>query len=309
MSVRKKKIEFFQIAFKTTGDFSFGDLLQSNQLSREQRIKGKNVSLTSLRSGKKYFVGLVETSRNENIPPKKNRRSKTLSRLGLSEDEGLAYANVFLFEYKRGILIYEVNKFGCSVDHFSEFVYKCFSVDKQLEPFDIKINPILNSHEYQRVMKMPFIKSISFRVAFPKQIVLSIRDSQEAEKHKNDALFNALSSAASVDSDRVDTTYEVNARSSVSGLTKTPSKSIIQSLLRLRRGALGDNVQRIEVAGYEEDDSDNLHKINLLADAFIREIELDEPRENTDLLQSQRQREIEVLYDNCVDDLTKILGE
>ena len=78
-----------------------------------------------LKNGRNYIVGLVETTRNENIPPKKNRRNKKLQALGLTPEEGLAYGNVFIYEKKRNILMYEVNKFGCYVKHFLEYLYRC----------------------------------------------------------------------------------------------------------------------------------------------------------------------------------------
>src|SRR5688572_16111974 len=93
-----KKVETFKLILDTEENFKLLDIITSDEvLNKEKRVKGKTVSYRILSDKPKYIVGLVETSRNDNIPPKKNRRNKKISELGLTPDEGLAYANVFLF--------------------------------------------------------------------------------------------------------------------------------------------------------------------------------------------------------------------
>lgn len=306
MSLHKKKVEIFEIIFTTEEEFTFPEVITSTEVvEREFRVKGKDVSLRILNKGKTtdYIVGLVETSRNENIPPKKNRKKKTITKLGLEEGEGLAYANIFLYEKKRGILMYEVNKFGCYVDHFLDYIFRCTKKSKKFTAFDISLNPILKANEYQRMLKMTFHKSLELQVANPKQIL-------EDYKHENDALWNVCSSAASVGSTRVNTKFEVAARGNTTGLTSRSLQTIVDRVLAVMRGPKGSNINKIIVEGYESDSEDNkLQPIDLIADRYLQFIELDEPRENVDLLESQRSKEIKDLYEKCKDDFDTIFGK
>lgn len=143
MAIHKKKIEFFTVELKSEENYSFEKLITSSEVvEREFRIKGKDVSLRILNKGNDTIIGLVETSRNENIPPKKNKKKKTIEKLGLEVGEGLAYANIFIYEKKRQILMYEVNKFGCFIDHFIEYIFRCCKKSKSIKPFDIVQNPV-----------------------------------------------------------------------------------------------------------------------------------------------------------------------
>lgn len=304
MAIHKKKVEFFSVILKTDEDFSFEQLITSSEVvEREFRIKGKDVELRILNKGRETITGLVVTSRNENIPPKKNKKKKTIEKLGLEVGEGLAYANVFIYEKKRKILMYEVNKFGCFVDHFIDYIHRCCKNSKNFKSFDIALNSILNANEYQRMLKMRFHKSVELQIANPKQIIADYQ-------HKQDALFNVCSSAASVGSTRLSTKFEVEAKKDGVGLTSRSVKELIDSVLRIFRSHQGDNIKKIQVVGYETDsDDEKLQPIDLIADRYLQQIELDEPRENTDLLEGQRSKQIKELYLKCVDDFNIIFGK
>lgn len=304
MAIHKKKVEFFTVILKTEEDFSFEQLITSSEVvEREFRIKGKDVELRILNKGRDTITGLVVTSRNENIPPKKNKKKKTIEKLGLEVGEGLAYANVFIYEKKRKILMYEVNKFGCFVDHFIDYLHRCCKDSENFKSFDIALNSILNANEYQRMLKMRFHKSVELQIANPRQIIADYQ-------HKQDALFNVCSSAASVGSTRLSTKFEVEAKKDGVGLTSRSVKELIDSVLRIFRSPQGDNIKKIQVVGYETDsEDDKLQPIDLIADRYLQQIELDEPRENTDLLEGQRSKQIKDLYLKCVDDFDIIFGK
>lgn len=304
MALHKKKIESFTVVFKTDENFTFEELITSSEVvEREFKVKGKDVSLRILNKGRDTIIGLVETSRNENIPPKKNTKKKTITKLGLDSGEGLAYANVFIYEKKRQIFMYEVNKFGCFVDHFIEYIYRCCKKSQQFKIFDITLNPILNANEYQRMLKMRFHKSIELQIANPKQIIADYQ-------HKNEALFSVCNSAVSVGSTKLSTKFEVSVDKNSTGLTSKSVKELVDSALRIFRGPKGDNIKKIAVVGYETDNDDNkLQPIDLIADRYLKFIELDEPRENIDLLEVQRTKQIKDLYSECSNDFDIIFGK
>lgn len=306
MSLHKKKIETFTINFITDESYTFEDLITHNEVvGKAFRVKRKDVSLRILSKGKDkdIIVGLVETSRNENIPPKKHRKKKTISKLGLDLDEGLAYANVFLYEKKRQILMYEVNKFGCYVDHFIDYIYRCTKKSRKFTAYNITLNSVLNANEYQRMIKMRFHKSLEIQVANPKQIL-------DGYQHENDALWKVCSSASTVGSTKVSTKFEVSAKGETTGLTSRSVQTIVDRALEIARGPKSANIKKIIVIGYESDSEDNkLQPIDLIADRFLKFIELDEPRENIDLLENQRSKEIKDLYSECADELDTIFSK
>lgn len=305
MAIHKKKVETFKIVVQTTdgSEINFQDLItHMNLLNMEVKVSGKLVSIRLLQNGHKTIVGLVETSRNENIPPKKNRRSRKVERLGLTNDEGLAYANVFVYEKQRSILMYEVNKFGCYIDHFKEFIMRYAKETEEFTILNIELNPVLKANEYQRMMKMRFHKSLEVKFANPTQIL-------DGYRHKNDALWNLCNAGKEISSQKIQTKFEVEARGNSNGLASKTLKRLVDRALEILHGPSGANVQKIEVVGYETDSDDStLMPIDLIADRYLKYIELDEPRENNDLLENQRKQQILELYNNCKDDFDTIFG-
>jgi len=304
MAIHKKKVETFQIIVQAEEEVKFQDLITHDDLlDMEMKVKGKIVSLRILQNGRKNIVGLVETSRNENIPPKKNNRNKKIEKLGLTTDEGLAYANVFIYEKHRGILMYEVNKFGCFVDHFKEFIIRCTKKIDDFSALNIELNTVLKANEYQRMIKMRFHKSLEVKFANPAQILNDYH-------HQNDAIWNLCNTGKNISSQKVQTKFEVEAKGNSNGLASKPLKKIVDRALEILRGPNGANVKKIEVVGYETDSDDGkLMPIDLIADRYIQFIELDEPRENTDLLEAQRKQQILELYNKCSDDFDIIFGK
>lgn len=302
MAVHKRKIESFRIILQSEDEIDFGKLITNKICAdNEKKIAGKRVSLNIIKNSKEYIVGLVETTRNENVPPKKNTKNKKISPLGLSADEGLAYANVFLFEKRRGIIMYEVNKFGCFINHFLEYIYKCYKKAEDIAAFNIELSPVLKANEYRRMLDMRFHKSLEIKIANPSEILKDYN-------HKNDALWNLFVDAKKIHSERVTTKYEVSARGHSTGLASNSLKSIVDRLLEIANGPHGKDVEKIEVVGYLQDSDEGLAPIDLIADRFGAEIELDEPRENSDLLEFQRQSQIIALYKASISEFDEIFG-
>ena len=153
------------------------------------------------------------------------------------------------------------------------------------------------------MIKMRFHKSLEVQLANPAQILNEYR-------HENDALWNLCNTGKNIHSEKVQTKFEVAAKGSSNGLASKTLRTIVDRALELLRGPSGSNVKKIEVIGYESDSEDGgLIPIDLIADRFIQFIELDEPRENADLLESQRKQQIVELYDKCADDFDSIFGK
>ncbi|MCX6316870.1 MAG: hypothetical protein NTW29_06250 [Bacteroidetes bacterium] len=304
MALHKKKVEVFELSITSDEDYLFEDILTSEDVVEiEQFVVGKISSIKILKNGQNVIVGLVETTRDKNIPPKKNRRSKKVQSLGLTSEEGLAYANVFLYEKKRKLLMYEVNKFGCYVNHFLELIYKCCRDGETYSNFNLEINALLKANEYKRFLQMRFHKSLEVQIAYPSEII-------KEYKHKKDALWNLCSEGKAMHSERVHAKFEVMVHGGGNGLASNNLKSLVDRIRDVANGPNSRNVEKLIVVGYERDSDDGgLQPIDLIADRMLKEIELDEPRDNSDLLEWQRQNQIEKLYKSCLDEFKVLKGK
>jgi len=145
------------------------DILQNDTLSDgDLKIKGKYISYNILEKNENTIVGIVETNRNESIPPKKNRELKTIEPLDLPDGDGLAYGNVFLFDKRRNIMLYEVNKNGSIIEHLFEFIYK--KVTELKGTYSLRSFPVLTKNEYERLKKMNSKTKIELEVSHPAKI-------------------------------------------------------------------------------------------------------------------------------------------
>lgn len=307
MGVKKKKIEFYKVLIKdfegNDSALKFDDIVSSKDIvGKEIFIKGKDLELKIYKNNKNVIIGHIETSRNNNVPPKKNKKAKKLSKLGLNSDEGLAYGNVFLYDKKREILLYEVNKFGCYLDHFISFIYLALKDAKSelFKKFRIKLEVVLTSNEYYRIVNMNFHKSIEVQVAQPHRIIDDL-------KHKNGALYNVCNSGNEFNSSRLSAKFEVQGKKKSKGLSSKTVRELMDDISRLLKTKSSENIQKVIIAGYENDIK-KLQKIDLIANRYIKYIEIDEPRESGDLLEGQRNSEIKKLHKNSINDLDSIFG-
>jgi hypothetical protein len=307
MAHKKKKIEFYRVEMMTMenlpSQLTFEQILNIPEiLNISLPIKGKDVELKILRNNDDYIVGMLETNRDANVPPKKHKQNRTFDRIGLI-DEGLAYGNVFLYDKRRRILMYEVNKFGCYLDHFVNFIYLAL---RECESefylrFRVKFGAILTHDEYNRIMNFGFHKSIEVEIAHPELIIADF-------EHQNNALFNAINSGRELNSTKVFTKFEVEARPNRGeGLSNMNVRELLDTASRLLQGRNNGNIKKIVVSGYDQD-ARRLKKIDLVADRYLKTITLDEPREHINLLEAQRRDQIIMLFDNCQADFDRMFA-
>ncbi len=300
MALKRKKIEFFKVNIMTMenlpSEISFAEILSIPELLNiSLPIKGKEVEFKIMRNTDDYIICLLETNRDSSVPPKKHKGNRTFSRIGLNSEEGLAYGNVFLYDKNRNIIMYESNKSGCYLDHFVEFIYSALQAGQSelFRTFRIKFEVILTHDEYNRILNFGFHKSIEIEIARPDRIV-------EDFEHQNNALFSAIESGRQLHSSKVFAKFEVEGRrqNRGEGLFATSIRDILNEATRLMQGRNSENVKKVIVSGYEADVR-RLKKIDLVADRYIKFIQLEEPREQVNLLENQRTQQILELHSNC----------
>lgn len=304
-----KKIDTVRVTVKSIEGHKFEDILTSSAVDgREYSIKGKDVTLTVMEKPSAYVIGLIETSRRHNVPPKKNKTKKTIGGLGLGDDEGLAYANIFIYDTKTRVLMYEVNKNGCYLDHFVDFIYRCCNAkDSPYTSIDISLANVLSIDGYKKVMNMTVKKSVEFSIARPSQMI-------QEYNNKHGAVAESVKTGAELNSDRASSKFEVimsgKAKHQGKSLAVQPIGIMIDELNNLLLGKYRNNLEKFIVAGYEQDSDDNkISTIDLIADRYKAIIKLDEPRENTDLLEDQRKKQIKELYQKCKSDFKEMFKD
>lgn len=306
MALKRKKIEFFKVNIMTMenspSEISFEEILTIPELQNiSLPIKGKEVEFKIMRNTADYIICLLETNRDSSVPPKKHKGNRTFSRIGLNTEEGLAYGNVFLYDKNRNIIMYESNKSGCYLDHFVDFIYSALQVGQSelFRTFRVKFEVILTHDEYNRILNFGFHKSIEVEIAKPDRIV-------EDFEHQNNALFSAIESGRQLNSSKVFAKFEVEGRPNKGeGLAAMSIRDILNDAARLMQGRNSENVKKVVVSGYEAGAS-KLKKIDLVADRYIKFIQLDEPREQSNLLETQRTQRILELHNICEVDFDRM---
>lgn len=305
MAIKRKKIEFYRVKMMTMDNLpsqiTFEQILAIPEIQNiSLPIKGKEVELKILVNNEEYIVGMLETNRDANVPPKKHKHNRTFNRIGLV-DEGLAYGNVFLYDKRRNIFMYEVNKFGCYLDHFVNFIYAALGeIESEFyRVFRVKFEVILTHDEYNRIMNFGFHKSIEVEIAHPELIIADF-------EHQNNALFSAINSGRELNSTKVFAKFEVEARPNRGeGLSNMNVRELLDSASRLLQGRNNESVKKVIVSGYEEG-ARSVKKIDLVADRYLKRITLDEPREHINLMETQRRDQIIALYNNCQADFDRM---
>src|SRR5690606_14676676 len=263
------------------------DLLDGQDL----KAKGKLMSYQLLESDNDYVVGLIETSRDENIPPHKDRQKGKVKSLNLPEGDGLAYANVFYYDVSRCVILYEVNKSGSVLDHLFEFLYK--KLVKYKKKYSVSSFPILKKDQYEKLIKMTKT-AIEIEVAHPVKVA-------KEQEEKYSSMFSVFKRAAELDATKLKVSFSVDARHST--LKDLPANDTITEISEYSK-LMGADVEHVRVSGYVNDGvDDKIQKIDLVTDRLTGVIELREPRQAENLLENQRLLQIKTVYDNKLEEL------
>lgn len=301
--IYNRNVDVFEVGIKylegAPNKIELFDILQSHMLSdSDLKIKGKFISYNVLEISENLIIGIVETNRNESIPPKKNRELKTVQGLDLPEGDGLAYGNVFLYDKRRNVILYEVNKNGSILEHLFEFIYRKM-VDLK-GTYSLKSFPVLTRNEYIRLQKMSFKTKIELEVSHPVKIA-----DDEIDKT---SFFYIFTKGVNLNSTKIKISYSVNASHSDSHLNKLEADNTIeeiQNILNLEKA----EVEHFKIYGYVDDaDNNKLQSIDLVSDRLKGSISLREPKIQNNLLEQQRLQEVKSLYTRLDNQLLAIFG-
>ena len=258
-------------------------------------------------------VGIIETMLTKGLPPKKNRKTKQMSKLGIDPNiERLAYGNIFLYDKERNILLFEINKNGCFPDRFIEILQKIWNKEHENDEirFDLKFLPILRKDAYERALRLDYYKEIFVEIYNPLELINEFIE--ERDSIANSVIKTNLDAAAKNNAKSLILVQNAKTKKlNPMGLSRSHSKDWIESIRQIKH----KNITSFEVKGYLTDPEDydpssgrKLRKVNMMADTFDVYFYLDEPTIQTDIQDKQRKDAIEKLYTDCLPEFIEILG-
>lgn len=254
--------------------------------------------------------GVVITTQDSDIPPKRNKMTGQMSSLGINvAEEGLAYANAFLYDKRKKVLVYEINKNGCYIKLFKEMVYGLWNtvvdINERRPRFNLDFIILARQDEYNRMLNMSYYKQLSIELTRPHELINNFLE-------ENDSISNwikaNLDNATNGNADCVLLEQKVTSRKlNVAGLSRN---GIISTISKIFEKVDPAHIQKLVVTGYTEDveDSNRCRPVDLLTDAFNECFYLSDVPVHTNLQVQERLTGIHSVYNKILPELNLILG-
>lgn len=294
----RKRIEVIAPCIKYLGDTEIMfDSILTNVNGKKGADSYKDYQLKLLNTTlENCIIGIINTGQNKNLPPKKEKSTGQLSKIGIDIDrENLCYGNILLYDKNLNVLFYEVNMNGCSVDNLCDYFVKEWN-KTQDEKIQISFNSVSRKGEYERMLRMTYYKEFNAEFANPQEIL-------EAYKDDNSSQFSLakryLSDGVKNNSDKFVIKFStLGKKNNKTGLTRTSLMKLVNSVRYLFIGEQKKNVLALTVKGYftDPDISSSIQPINLIADTFNIFIKLTDKVLQEDIQETERKTEIEKLY-------------
>ena len=289
----------------------FTELLRCIE-TNEYYINGKLFELSILDSERQGIaMAFVETTQDSDLPPVKNKQSKELTALGIDpNEEGLAFANILLYDERLNVLVYEINRNGCYLGKLKEWIERRWNDNHEDQQIEINFPAIIRRNEYDRVLGMTNYRRLTCKLLNPTQIVreMNYRNESLAEQVIRQQAENGSQSGADF------VTIEQNCTSlrlNPNGLSRDFVRDIADFARNmLRHTGLRQCVDTIEITGYAIDPESNRQRqrtINLFADTFDESFTIPEIQLQENLQREDRKTGVLRLYDRIVPELRQII--
>ena len=314
MPTIKRKVDIVSVEINC---FLDGEEPQFTQLLRfieadEYYINGKLFELSILDSERQgVAMAFVETTQDSDLPPVKNKQSKVLTALDINpNEEGLAFANILLYDERLNVLVYEINRNGCYLGKLKEWIERRWNENHENQEIEINFPAIIRRNEYNRVLGMTNYRKLTCKLLNPTQIVREMNNQNEslAEQIIRQQAENGSQTGADF------VTIEQNCtllRLNPHGLSRDFVRGIADFTRNmLQHAALRQCVDTIEITGYAidpESDRQRQKTIDLLADTFDESFSIPEVQLQVNLQREDRKVGILRLYDRIVSELRQII--
>lgn len=253
------------------------------------------------------IVGIVNTGQNKNLPPKKEKATGKLSKLGIDiNKENLCFGNILLYDKNLNILFYEVNMNGCYLDKFGEYLMNFWNIANKGMEIEVSFSTVSRKGEYARMLKMTHYTEYYAEFYNPTEILQAYKDDNSttfslAKRYLNDGVKN--------NSDKLIINFSTfGKKNNKTGLSRQALMKFVNSVMYLFKGDQKKNVAALKVKGYftDPDMPKSIQPINLVADTFNIFIKLKDKIQQEDIQQIERQSEVEKLYNKHLPELKYI---
>lgn len=302
---RKKKIETVEVIVTSQEEgLSFRDILNFVYSLEDATFTENNRDTDTrlLETTDVNFVGIVNTTKRTGIPPKRDSVSKVYGPLAIDPTRaGLGYPNVFLYEDRRNILLYEFNKNGCYLNYFKRYL-KIITRRNDFVAFDLEFRPVLKEGSYQRMLDMTHYKSIEIGVSNPVEIM--------EEDIQSGALLSSTRESTEAQSRSLSMIYRAG-RGRTDSLNRTFVQRLIDSGLNILNRSSDRNIKKVRLDGYYIDQEDGTSKkgeIDFILDRYVKKMTISEPHVLVDNQADQRLAAIKHVYRRCLPDFEAIYG-
>lgn len=303
-----KKVEFAKVIFnyraaqsgKEVTPITLTDILQHKDIqSIKNNIPDKKYQqLTILADNPEYIIGAVITTSISGIPPKHNFNNNSTEGLDLTPEEGLGYANVFLYYKTKEVMLYEFNRNGCYLSAFTELLQQICGHIYRDTYITLEFFPLLQKDTYETFQTMRLYKTINCVVAKPTKILAEKEEHDQA----NEALSVITKDTEDFNADTVELTYNVNIKNDSTGLTPGKVKNFVSKLFGKYE------LQKLVVSGLLEDpENKKVQDINLLIQTLKGDLKLKEPKILTTLLLPEREKAIIKVYEKNKEEIDAII--
>lgn len=290
---------------------TFNQLLSCIE-ANEYYVNGKLFELSMLDSEvQEVAMAFIETTQDSDLPPVKNKQSKELTALDINpNEEGLAFANILLYDTRLNVLIYEINRNGCYLGKLKEWIERRWNENHEEQEIEINFPAIIRRNEYNRVIGMTNYRKLVCKLLNPTQIVYEMNNHSEslAEQIIRQQAENGIQTGADF------VTIEQNCtllRLNPHGLSRDFVRGVADFTRNLlQRTRLRQNVETIEITGYSIDPESNRQKIrtiDLLADTFDESFMIPEVQLQVNLQREDRKAGILRLYERIAPELRQII--
>ncbi len=290
---------------------TFNQLLSCIE-ANEYYVNGKLFELSMLDSEVQgVAMVFIETTQDSDLPPVKNKQSKELTALDINpNEEGLAFANILLYDTRLNVLIYEINRNGCYLGKLKEWIERRWNENHEEQEIEINFPAIIRRNEYNRVIGMTNYRKLVCKLLNPTQIVYEMNNHSEslAEQIIRQQAENGIQTGADF------VTIEQNCtllRLNPHGLSRDFVRGVADFTRNLlQRTRLRQNVETIEITGYSIDPESNRQKIrtiDLLADTFDESFMIPEVQLQVNLQREDRKAGILRLYERIAPELRQII--
>jgi hypothetical protein len=284
----EKKIEVFKVTIKTTdqSEFKFEDvLLNRNFQNIDKKQGGKHIQLAYVEDKGDYVVGIVQTTKMNATPPKRNVLTNETKPLGLEKSEGLLYGNVFLYQKTKSVLLYEVTKDSLFIGQLDSFIYDLVR-ESDLIKFDVRFRPLMNADAMRKLLEMGDKKSVHIQFAYPGELIKKIKNEQSSIKE-------IAKTGKDIGADLIDVTYKISGHKDLY-LQNGPVNKMLE-FIHDKFALLKDNVKKFSVKGYEINE-EIISEVDFVKDAMVEKIKYIEDKNSKDLRPFVRKQEIENAY-------------